>query len=109
MMEYSPDIVPLRRAHFQIFVLGRTPAAILVEQQLRRACRRVRGPVTIEVIDLFEHPEIAEERDIVATPMVLRLHPTPQVRVVGDLSDPAALVAAFDLNDTADDSQGDTP
>ena len=41
--------------------------------------------------------------------MVLRLHPTPQVRVVGDLSDPAALVAAFDLNDTADDSQGDTP
>ncbi len=106
-MEHSPDIVPLRRAHFQIFVIGRTPAAILVEQQLRRACRRVRGPVTIEVVDLLEHPEIAEEHDIVATPMVLRLHPGPQVRVVGDLSDPAALIAAFDLNESHDDSQGD--
>jgi len=107
-MERSRDVVPLMKAHFQLFVLGRTARTALVEQQLRRAVRHLRGPVQIDVIDLTERPDLAEEHDIVATPMVLRLHPSPQVRVVGDLSDPRALATAFDL-DGADDSEGDAP
>lgn len=102
------DVVPLMRAHFQLFVLGRDARSALVEQQLRRACRHLRGPVRIEVIDLLENPALAEEHDIVATPLLLRLRPTPQVRVVGDLGDPVALAAALNLDDPAD-SEGDAP
>lgn len=107
-MERSRDVVPLMKAHFQLFVLGRTARTALVEQQLRRAVRHLRGPVQIDVIDLTERPDLAEEHDIVATPMVMRLHPAPQVRVVGDLSDPLALATAFDLGG-ADESEGDAP
>ena len=57
----------------------------------------------IEVIDLTRRPDLAEELDIVATPMVLRVLPEPPRRVVGDLSDQALLAQALDLGDRADD------
>ena len=41
-MERSRDVVPLMKAHFQLFVLGRTARTALVEQQLRRAVRHPR-------------------------------------------------------------------
>jgi circadian clock protein KaiB len=45
------------------------------------------GEVSIDVVDLDQHPEVAEAERIVATPMLVRVSPAPVRRIVGDLSD----------------------
>jgi circadian clock protein KaiB len=58
--------------------------AVAAVEQLRAA---LPGDITVDVVDLGRHPEIAESERIIATPMLVRLAPEPVRRVVGDLSD----------------------
>ena len=39
------------------------------------------------MVDVADHPEVAEAERIVATPMLVRVAPAPVRRIVGDLSD----------------------
>ena len=41
----------------------------------------------LDIVDVLEHPELAEEDGILATPTLLRLEPLPVLCLVGDLSD----------------------
>lgn len=97
-MEHWPDVRPLMQSHFQLFVTGRDARTAVVEQQLRRFCARLAGPIRIEVIDLLVDPEYGDSLDIVATPLTIRRFPLPEIRVVGDLSDADRLAAAFGLD-----------
>ena len=70
---------------------------------LRSLCAAALGDdFEIDVVDVREQPESAEENRIIATPTVLRLSPPPRRRVIGDLSD-------FDLAATALGLQDPTP
>jgi circadian clock protein KaiB len=71
----------------KLYVVRGTPSserAIAAIEQLRAA---LPGPVTIDVVDLSAHPEIAEADRVIATPMLVRVAPEPARRIVGDLSD----------------------
>jgi circadian clock protein KaiB len=41
----------------------------------------------VQVIDVLEHPEEAEQERILATPTLIKQLPPPLRRVIGDLSD----------------------
>jgi circadian clock protein KaiB len=71
----------------KLYVVSGTPSsdrAIAAVAQLRAA---LPGDATVEVVDLREHPEVAEAERVLATPMLVRVAPTPPRRIVGDLSD----------------------
>lgn len=52
----------------------------MVDEHLDQACE-------VEVIDVLEFPERAEEDRILATPTLIRESPLPRRRITGDLSD----------------------
>ena len=52
----------------------------------------------IEVIDLQQRPEVAEEQHLLATPALIRLSPLPVRRIIGDLSDAEQVMLALDLD-----------
>ena len=55
---------------------------------LRRICEgELRGQYKLEIIDVLEHPQVAEEDRILATPTLIKQLPPPLRRVIGDLSD----------------------
>jgi circadian clock protein KaiB len=71
----------------KLYVVSGTPSsdrATAAVEQLRAA---LPGEITIDVVDLGEHPEVAEAERIIATPMLVRVAPEPVRRIVGDLSD----------------------
>ncbi|RNG18307.1 circadian clock protein KaiB [Streptomyces botrytidirepellens] len=73
---------------FRLYVTGRTPRSHAAESNLRRLCHTLTdGDCEVEVIDTVEYPERAAGDHIMATPTVIRLAPSPQLRVIGDLSD----------------------
>lgn len=53
--------------------------------------------VDLDVVDVFENPELAEQDRILATPTLLRLYPAPTRRVIGDLGDAQSVTEALDL------------
>lgn len=55
---------------------------------LRRICEEeLAGLYDLEIIDVLEFPELAEDARILATPTLIKSLPPPLRRVIGDLSD----------------------
>jgi len=51
----------------------------------------------VEVVDVFEHPALAEADRVLATPVLIRLFPTRRLSVIGDFADMHAVANALDL------------
>ncbi|GAA4488457.1 circadian clock KaiB family protein [Actinoallomurus oryzae] len=82
---------------FRLYVAGRTARSQAAESNLRLLCEARLACHVIEIIDVTERPDQAEEARILATPTVIRLTPPPQLRVVGDLSDHERAAAVLGL------------
>lgn len=82
-----------------IYVAGTSARSRFARETLERLCARyLAGRHEIRVFDVLEDPEAAEEASILATPTIVRLHPQPEIRVVGDLSDEQAVLNALDIH-----------
>lgn len=83
---------------FRLFLMDRTSRSRSAEHDLRSLCAATLGDdFEIEIIDVTKQPERADAERIVATPTLDRIHPTPRVRVIGDLASRDQLIAALDL------------
>ena len=86
---------------FRLYITGETGRSRQAADNLRALCEvRLAGAYEVEVVDVLDRPDLAEEDRIIATPTVIRLLPTPQRRVIGDLSDLDLAAIALDLQDT---------
>jgi circadian clock protein KaiB len=72
----------------KLFVTGKTPRAELAIANLRRICEEeLQGRYELQIIDVIEDPQLAEDERILATPTLIKRLPLPLRRVIGDLSD----------------------
>jgi circadian clock protein KaiB len=51
----------------------------------------------VEVVDVRERPELAEEDRILATPTLVRRTPEPMRKIIGDLSDIGRVLSGLDI------------
>lgn len=73
---------------FRLYTAGRSTRSQAAEANLRMLCAtRLAGDYQLEVIDIVECPELVAKEHVIATPTVVRLTPSPQLRVIGDLSE----------------------
>lgn len=73
---------------FRLYVSGQNERSSAAEANLRELCEScLPSGYALEVVDTGEQPALAEEDRILATPTVIRIMPSPQRRVIGDLSD----------------------
>lgn len=86
-----------------LYVAGRTPRAERAIATLRRICERELADYTcdLQIVDVLADPQQAEARKILATPTLIKEHPAPARRIIGDLgADPAELLSALNLPPT---------
>jgi circadian clock protein KaiB len=82
----------------KLFVTGHTPRAERAIANLRRLCEEeLEGCYQLEVIDVLEQPQLAEDDRILATPALIKQLPPPLRRVIGDLSDKEKVLLGLDL------------
>lgn len=79
------------RPVLKLYVVGGTRASERALQCVADLRAQLGDDVDLAVVDLREHPDVAERERIVATPLLVREAPAPVRRVVGDLSDLARL------------------
>ena len=83
----QPAAPPEETWELRLYVTGRSPAGVRALANLQRACAHwLQGRYHIEVVDLLENPRLAAEDQIVAVPTLIKTHPPPIRKIVGDLS-----------------------
>jgi circadian clock protein KaiB len=72
----------------KLYITGQTPRSERAISNLHRLCEEgLSGEYELDIIDVLEHPELAVDEKIIATPTLIKELPPPLQRIVGDLSD----------------------
>lgn len=72
----------------KLYVTGSSSRGETAIANLRRICEQeLDGQYELEIIDVLENPQLAEDEKILATPTLIKQLPPPLRRVIGDLSD----------------------
>lgn len=97
----SGNTKPGRREGFwklRLYVAGQSMKTIAAVQNLESICEEyLPNRHNIEVVDLLEEPERAEEDQILAIPTLVRRSPIPVRKIIGDLSNTDRVLVALDL------------
>ena len=82
----------------RLYVTGRTGHSLTAIKNLERICKQDLGDrFQLEVVDVLEHPQLAEDEKILATPTLIRKLPPPLRKIIGDLSDREKVLLGLDL------------
>ncbi|MEP6674883.1 MAG: circadian clock KaiB family protein [Ferruginibacter sp.] len=83
----------------KLFVTGASPNSVRAIANIKKICdTHLAGSYTLEIIDVYQQPEMAQQAQLVALPMLLKSSPLPVRRLIGDMSDSERILAAFGLN-----------
>lgn len=81
-----------------LYIAGKTQKSIKAIENIGKYCEEhLKDSYTLEVIDLREHPQLAEGEQIIATPTLIRKLPNPIRTFVGDLSDKEKVLVGLDI------------
>ena len=82
----------------RLFVTGASSRTATAIANLRRICdEELSGAYDLQIIDVQEHPALAEDERILATPTLIKSLPLPLRRVIGDLSDKEKVLLGLEL------------
>lgn len=72
---------------FELYVTGASPNSTRAITNLRAICNQyLEGRYSLKIIDVYQHPEVAQSVQIWALPMLLCKQPLPERKFIGDLS-----------------------
>jgi circadian clock protein KaiB len=92
---------PEAEPHFvlRLFVTGMTPRSTRAIRAVRDICDgQLAGRHTLEIIDVYQRPELIQNEQIFATPTLIKYEPAPLRRIIGDMSDLQRLTTGLGLN-----------
>jgi circadian clock protein KaiB len=82
----------------RLYVTGTTARSTRAIANLRQVCEQhLTDRYDLEVIDVYQQPELAAREQLVAVPTLIRRLPLPLRRLVGDLSNRKRVLAGLDL------------
>jgi len=82
----------------RIYVAGAATKSLTAFANLKKICEEhLANRYSIEVVDLVEHPELAQLDQIVALPTLIRKLPEPIRRIIGNLSNLDRVLVGMDL------------
>jgi circadian clock protein KaiB len=85
-----------------LYVTGTSPRTRVAISNLQRLCENeLAGQYELEVVDVLENPQRAEDEKILATPTLIKQLPLPLRRVIGDLSDREKVLLGLEVQTTS--------
>jgi circadian clock protein KaiB len=101
----KPAVTVVRRrkkdGHYtmRLYVTGATPRSSRAITNLRRLCDEyLPGKYELEVIDIYQRPELARQVQIIAAPTLVKAFPPPLRKFIGDMSNVRSLLAGLDVS-----------
>ena len=93
----------MNKFKLRLYVTGKTPKSERAVANLKEICERdLEGLYELEIIDVLEQPQLAEDEKILATPTLIKDLPPPLKRIIGDLSNSEKVLLGLDLSPVSD-------
>ncbi|BCL38082.1 circadian clock KaiB family protein [Nostoc sp. MS1] len=82
----------------RLYIAGNTIRSMRAIQMLNKICKKyLEGRYEIEIIDIYQQPEILEKDHILAVPTLIKELPPPLQKLIGDLTNVDKVVIALDI------------
>ena len=96
--EKSVATRPAGKYVLRLFVAGATARSRQAVLRVRQLCAaELKDNCELEVIDIYQQPELARANQIVATPTLIKAFPRPVRRFIGNLLNTTGLFAELNL------------
>jgi len=98
MSDYDQDFNDWAQAddcvyHLQLFVAGTSSLSVRAINNLNLIlAENLEGKYELDIIDVYQQPQIALEENVAAVPMLVKKNPSPMRRLIGDMSDKAKVL-----------------
>jgi circadian clock protein KaiB len=97
-LELSVPKSRLEKYVLRLYVSGSTSKSALAVENIKRICEQhLKDRYDLEVIDIYQQPNLAREEQIVAVPTLIKRSPPPLRRLIGDLSNLKKVLFGLDL------------
>ncbi len=97
----------MNKFKLRLYITGKTPRSERAISNLQKICERdLKDLYDLQIIDVLESPQLAENEKILATPTLIKDLPPPLRRIIGDLSNSEKVLLGLDLSPVTDDNQG---
>jgi len=82
----------------RLYVTGTTPQSARAIANIKKLCEiYLKGRYELDVVDLYQQPQLAQGEQIIAAPTLIKKLPLPQRRIIGDMSMSQRVLAGLDL------------
>jgi circadian clock protein KaiB len=82
----------------RLFITGATPNSIRAVTNIKQICEaHLGGRYSLEIIDVYQQRQLAEQEQLIALPLLIKKHPLPERKMIGDLSDTERVLKALGL------------
>ena len=88
----------MNKARLRLYITGQTSKSQVAIANMRRICaEELNGEYELDIVDVLERPQLAENEKILATPTLIKDLPPPLRRIIGDLSNKEQVLLGLDL------------
>jgi circadian clock protein KaiB len=100
LQRFEQALAELEDPHYQLtlFVAGASDLSFRAIVNVRALCEAyLPGRYELDVIDLFQHPELVAASRVLAAPTLIKEQPLPRRVLVGDMSNPQRFLVGLDI------------
>ena len=84
---------------FRLYVTGASPNSLRAIANTKNICEEyLNENYELEIIDVHQQPLLAKEENIIALPLLIKKHPLPEKRMIGDMSDIARVLKSIGVS-----------
>ena len=98
--DFEQFVVEAKKERYvlRLYVTGMTPRSTDAVATIKALCEEhLQGRYDLEVIDIYQHPQLAKDEQIIAVPTLVKELPAPLRRLIGNLSDVDRVLFGLDL------------
>jgi len=89
-----------QRLQLTLFVSGASPRSTKAVGRLRDLCdRHFPDGYDLEIIDIYQQPEVVASRGVLAVPTLIKELPLPERVMIGDFTDEARVLAVLGISE----------
>jgi circadian clock protein KaiB len=85
-----------------LYVAGYSPKSVSAITNIKKICEEnLQGRYELDVIDLYQQPQLAQGEQIIAVPTLIKKLPPPLRRIIGDMSNTERVLVGLDIRSKA--------
>jgi circadian clock protein KaiB len=93
-----PIVIADKKLVLQLYVSGMSVKSMEAIGNIKKICSELmEDSFQLEIIDLYKHPELASEQQIVFSPSLIKRLPLPKKTLVGTFSDTEKVIRGLGI------------